>query len=206
MFRHQCSIVCLALLSSEAFAACWEDRGISEQAHSIAVMHFAGVAQRMPSVFICSHDEFASGVGGDYNGAHHRIRIPEWQLQRPELYTVLVHELGHARVSLEGTDDGTAGGHGPAWMSAMFDAGFGGEARRVADHVPGAAQALAQVQPRSAQRPDPQGLPQVIYAEPVYVAPSRFVCGFQPQVNRYRDAWGRIEVQAVWIQVCSVSP
>ena len=206
--RAAAMAACAALLLSCSIAAasCWTDQRATEQVRSAAVRHSPDVAERLPTVLVCSGDEFAPGIGGDYNGGYHRIRIPEWQLGRAELYTVLVHELGHAKVALEGTDDGTAGGHGPAWMAAMLSAGFGGEARRVADQVPGAAEALAQVRPHGSRVPDRSEPPRIVYSEPVYVVPNRVVCSLQPQVNRFRDAWGRHFIQTVWIQVCGIAP
>lgn len=196
----------LLLFCSTASASCWTDRGVTEQVRTAAVRHFPEVSERVPTVLVCSAVEFAPGIGGDYNGSYHRIRIPDWQLSRAELYAVIVHELGHAKVALAGTDDGIAGGHGPAWMSAMLGAGFGGEARRVADQVPGAAEALAHFQARGSRAPDRAEPPRIVYSEQVYVVPNRLVCSLQPQVNRFRDAWGRHFVQTVWIQVCGIAP
>lgn len=144
--RQQLLIVALVTGSfwlPTAKAACWRDPQIASLAESVARRHFARVAAAMPDIAVCEAQHFPAGVGGDYTPAAHRIRIPTWQTNSPDLVGVLAHELGHAEVAVEGGDDGLADGHGASWMRAMVAAGFEHEARRIAGIVPGAADAFA---------------------------------------------------------------
>ena len=82
----------------------------------------------------CAAETFGAGVGGDYTGGLHRIRIPTWQRNQPNVKATIAHELAHAAVALAGEDDGGYNGHGTAFYRELIRAGFGEEASRVAAH------------------------------------------------------------------------
>lgn len=187
------------LLAGPVFASCWNDQRIAQQASSIANRLFADVAQRMPTVVVCTGDTFAPRIGGDFNGGHWRIRIPDWQLQRQELPMVLAHELAHAQVHLNGLDDGFAGGHGKAWMQAMISVGLSEEAIRTAREVPGAQLALAQAQQMA---PDQEPLPAELSRVALAKSGNAPVCYYQSRVLKYRELSGQIVTHTLWNQVC----
>ncbi len=123
--------------------ACWRDDGVTAMAQSVANQGFPNAANRMPAILVCDGSVFGPGIGGDYGVGRHTIRIPQWQLNRPDLNSVLAHELAHAEVWLTG--GGTENnGHSADFMRALLRAGWGGEAQRVAQYLPGAQYALDQ--------------------------------------------------------------
>ena len=196
-------IACLCFFSGSAHANCWYDNSLSAHASQVARQHFPRIRQ-LPSMVVCSAEDFSQGIGGSFTSGHTpEIRIPVWQLHRSELTTVLGHELAHYQSFLDGTADGTANGHGTGWMSVMLAAGFHDEAHRVAATVPGAGQALAQVQgyrERRVPRERPQA--QIESPPPQYANPQIVTCFLQPQQAIFRDRSGWQYVSTFFVQVC----
>ena len=169
------TMVALALTASmmaSAQAGCWRDAGLEQRTHAIAQRHFPRVVQQMPDIVACSADMFPPGIGGDYQGGAHLIRIPHWQLNGSELNAVIAHELAHAQVALTGGDMHTAGGHGPDFLRVLVQAGFRGEAQRVAEYT-GQRGLIAQADPPRELPAAPPAPPPLIYVPPrvIYVQP-----------------------------------
>lgn len=202
-------IAWLCLFNGCAFANCWEDSHLFARASQVARQHFPRIHE-LPAVVVCAAGDFGPSIGGSFTGnPRPLIRIPVWQLGRAELNTVLAHELGHYQSFLDGTDDGSASGHGPGWMAVMLAAGLHDEAQRVAATVPGAGRALAQVHgeaqggdqrriPRAPRRPDIEYLP------PQYAPPQIVTCFLQPQQTVIRDHRGRQYVTTIYVEVCTI--
>lgn len=135
------------LVGSSAAANCWNDSTLSARTLELARRHYPSVALQMPQILVCTADQFGPNIGGTYSSGIHQIRIPVWQLSRPDLSTVLAHELGHAQNEI----DGVQNGHSVEFMKALIRAGFAAEASRVAAYTGGhdaLADAHAQLVPR----------------------------------------------------------
>jgi hypothetical protein len=197
-------IVWPSLLSISAYAGCWEERALVERADQVMRHHFPRIV-RLPTVLACSASDFPPAVGGTFNSfPTPTIRIPVWQLGQPEIDVVLGHELGHFQAFLDGTDDGSAGGHGKGWMIAMLAAGLHSEAERVAAVVPGAARALAQA--RGPERPPAPARPAPTIEDlpPQYIEPQRHTCFLEPCSQVWIDRRGRRYVSTFFVEVCRV--
>ena len=146
-------LLCMVALCAAAQAQCWDSPGLTKFAEQIAAQHFPALLSQMPTLVECAGEAFAPGVGGDYTGGIHRIRIPQWQRNRPDVKTTVAHELAHAAVAVGGGGDGSANGHSEAFYRELIRAGFGQEAHRVASQY-GNLHALAQA---GGQANPPQG-------------------------------------------------
>lgn len=190
--------------AQHAPADCWVDPQVQALAAEVAQQRFPQVAYRMPELRVCEARDFAPGIGGRYLGGQHVIELPQWLLPRPELPTTLAHELAHAQVALTGGDSSTAGGHSADWMRLMLQAGYAYEARRIAGIVPGADDALADVDGRTALGRQPQLQLPVVQRQPpvvIYQLP-RQLCQPFSGVQLWRDARGRVMAQVVVETVC----
>lgn len=122
-------------------AGCWPDGHIERIARHVAAQGFDRAHRNMPELLVCDGSDFGLGVGGDYTGGIHRIRVPAWQAHTGNLVTVLAHELAHAEVALS-NDDPVPGGHGRRFFEVLIRAGYIQEAERVAGYVDGGQREL----------------------------------------------------------------
>lgn len=135
------ALAAVAMAHQAIEASCWSDAQVTALAMGVAQSGFPNAAARMPEVLVCDGGDFGPGIGGDYTGGVHKIRIPQWQLNGTGLRSVLAHELAHAETWLTG-GSGANNGHSVDFMRALLRAGWHGEAQRVGQHVYGAQAAL----------------------------------------------------------------
>lgn len=192
-----------------AEANCWHDTNVTQLAQSVAQSGFPNAASRMPTVLVCDGGDFGPNIGGDYTGGIHRIRIPNWQLNRTELRSVIAHEMAHAEVWLTGGSDAN-GGHSSDFMRSLLRAGWHAEAARVGQYVGGAQFALdearASLYGQGAGRAPLPGAerPPIATPPPIYVSPTVMVqvCHDQPFVV-YRPAGrGQYYIEIVTRRFC----
>lgn len=195
-----------ALAHQVVDAACWSDAQVNALAANLAQSGFPNAAARMPEVLVCDGAEFAPGIGGDYTGGIHRIRIPQWQLNGSSLRSVLAHELAHAETWLTG-GSGANNGHSADFMRALLRAGWHGEAQRVGQHVYGAQAALNEalaslngqgVSQRDYYRP-PSYPPAVAYTPPAVMVQ---VCHDQQRTVDYLVGPGLLQRRVEIHRVC----
>lgn len=155
----------------------------------------------------CEGADFGPNIGGDYTGGIHQIRIPQWQLGRPELRAVLAHELAHAETWLTGGSEAN-NGHSADFMRALLRAGWRAEAHRVALTVAGAQYALRQAEASlqgelDPERPPNRNDPPATYVPPVVMTQ---VC-HNEQIAVYRQIMpGRYHLGFVIRRVCQWVP
>lgn len=208
LMRAAAAALVATLAADDAQASCWTDAGLTARAQALAQSSFPAVTRNMPQVLFCTRNEYAPNVGGVYSSGVHRITAGNWH-PPGSLDMVLLHELGHAQVALQGGDGGSDG-HGPGWVQAMADAGLLHEARRMAQHSAEAARAVAEfddshgpTEPPPAWQQTPPMAPQAMPPQP---RAWRQVCFLRPQTFWVRLPHGQVMAQTQLVQVCQVVP
>ena len=185
VFLRLSAALSLVSFSAAVQSQCWDNPGLTRFAGQVATQHFPQLQNQMPTLLECAAETFAADVGGDYTGGGvHRIRIPTWQRNQPNIKATIAHELAHAVVALAGDDDGSHRGHGTAFYRALIRAGFGEEANRMAAHY-GNFDALAQAGGRTN--------PPTGYGFNGHTGGQRFVVSGDPQIP---------PPPARWVTVC----
>lgn len=207
--RVVAAMAAAAALPGRASATCRHDTNLTQLAQSVAQSGFPNAASRMPTVLVCDGGDFGPNIGGDYTGGIHRVRIPNWQLNRTELRSVIAHEMAHAEVWLTGGSDAN-GGHSSDFMRSLLRAGWHAEAARVGQYVSGAKFALdearASLYGQGATRTPLPGVdrPPTSTPPPIYVSPTVMVqvCHDHPFAV-YRPAGrGRYHIDIVTRRLC----
>lgn len=170
------SVIALAAITvsiGTAGASCWSDSQVTAMAVNVAQGGFPKSASKMPTVVVCTGGDFGPGIGGDYTGGIHKIRIPQWQLNSSDLRSVLAHELAHAETWLTGGSD-TNNGHSADFMRALLLAGWYGEAQRIGQQVHGAQDALNEARAAIYGEGASQGQRDGNYQPPIYTPPATY--------------------------------